>query len=270
MGRSTKRHHYIPQFVLRLFRDARGHLHLFDKINQRMYQGTPNNVFFEKHLYSVFDPLTQGRDDTVERDLSAIEHAAAPVIQKIVRSVRSRHNPHLSELERYRWAHFYHAQSRRTLENLASCLEDDDRLSERAEALGISLHEIDRVVMTHALPLFAGGASPRLGVEKYCRNVGLMSAVILRPKRGFVIGSSGVPLGANEPDIFYRGWLPLAPDVAVRATKWSNKEILVTIPRHASVVIQRMNLTAALHSRIVGGSSEADLRVVIRRLEWSQ
>ncbi len=266
MARHSKRHHYVPRFVLREFRNARGHLHLLDRTREQLYHGTPNNVFFEKHLYRTFNPATDAHSDDVEKRLSVIESNAAPVVQKIIRSARSGMHPNLSAAERYAWAHFYHAQSRRTRENLASCLKGDDALGARAEALGISLHEIDREIIRSALPMFASGMSPGLGVEEYCHNVGLMTATARRPRNGLVIGSAGMPLGSSEPDRFFRGWLPLTPDVAVRATVWPNKEIMVLIPRHASVLVNKINLTSARHSRVIAARRESDLRAVIKRL----
>lgn len=261
-----KRHHYVPQFVLRQFRDAHGQLHLFDKKRERLYCGAPNSVFFEKHLYRIFTPPTGEPSHEVEKRLSSIESEASPVVQKILRSARYGVNPGLSAEERYAWAHLYHAQSRRTPENLASCLKDDEALSDQARALGLSLREIDDIVMENALPLFASGESPGLGVERYCRNVGLMTSVLLQPEHGFVIGSAGMPLGSNEPNPFFRGWFPLTPDVAVRATPWPSKEILAPIPRHASAVVDRINVTTARHSRIIAAQRKSDLHAVIRRL----
>ena len=250
-----------------MFSDTRGHLHLCDKKNETIYAGSPNNVFFETHLYRFLNPITGKHSNIVEKELSEIESDAAPVVQKIIRSARSLRNPFLSGQERYKWALFYYAQSRRTPENLASCLADDAALSERADALGVTLHEIDGMIMQRGMPFFASGVAAGLREEEYYNNVGLMTAVVLHPKRGFVMGSCGVPLGSADPDIFFRGWLPLAPDIAVRATIWTGKEILVPIPRHAKEVAQRINLTTARQSRIIAARSEADLRAVIRRLD---
>ena len=152
-----------------------------------------------------FDPFTRQYSNIVETELSRIENDAAPVVQKIIRSARSLRNPGLSDTDRYMWARFYYAQSRRTPEHLASCLEDDDRLSARASALGIGLHEIDDAIKQRGLPFFASGAAAGLSEEDYCHNVGLMSAFAVQPKHGFVIGSCGVPLGSDEPDIFSEG-----------------------------------------------------------------
>lgn len=266
MADSPKRHHYVPRFLLESFGDANGQLHVFDRGRKRLYKGSPNNVFFETYLYRFFDPFTGTDSNIVEEELNRVETDAAPVIQKIIRSVRALDNPRLSETERYRWARFYYTQSRRTPENLAACLEDDDRLDARARALGLSLHEIDSVIKERALPFFAIGASAGLREDEYCSSVGLMSLFTVRPPNGLVIGSCGVPLGSNEPDIFFRGWLPLSPNIAIRATVSPSKEILVRIPGSARDVIQRINLTTARQSRVIAAKSAADLHAVIRRL----
>ena len=266
MHSGPKRHHYVPRFLLETFSDTNGQLHLFDQERQRLYKGSPNNVFFETHLYRFFDPFTGKHSNIVETELSGIENDAAPVVQRIIRSARSLRNPRLSRTDRYRWARLYYAQSRRTPENLASCLEDNDHLRAHADALGINLHEIDDAIKQQGLPFFASGVAADLREEDYCNNVGLMSAFALQPEHGFVVGSCGVPLGSREPDIFFRGWLPLSPYVAVRATVWAHKEILVPIPSHAGEVIQRINAITARQSRVIAAKSEADLHAVIRRL----
>lgn len=267
MATSPKRHHYVPRFLLEMFGDERGHLHLFDRERGQFYKGSPNNIFFETYLYRFLDPFTGKSSDVVESELGRMETNAAPVVQKIIRSVRSLRNPRLSSADRLSWAKFYYAQSRRTLENLASCLEDDERLDAQARAIGITLHDVDDAIKKKGMPFFASGVAAGLREEEYCENVGLMSAVAVRPAHGFVIGSCGVPLGAKERDIFFRGWLPLAPNVAVRATVWPHREILVPIPSDAREVIQKINLIAARQSRIIAAKSWTDLHTVVRRLD---
>ncbi len=267
MSSRSKRHHYVPRFVLEMFVDPNGHLHVFDRERQQLYKGSPNNVFFEKYLYRFLNPFTGENTNIVETELSRVETDAAPVIQKIIRSVGALRNPRLSGTDRHRWAKFYYTQSRRTPENLASCLEDDEHLDDRARAIGISLHEIDTAIKKRGLPFFASGASAGLKEEEFCNNVGLMSAFAVEPTCGFVIGSCGIPLGSKEPDMFLRGWLPLSPNVAVRATVWPHREILVAIPSDPREVVQRINLVTAKQSRVVAAKSETDLRALIRRLE---
>ena len=264
MHRHPKKHHSVSRFVLQNFRSETGHLHVWDKVRQKRYKGNAESVFFETHLYRFFDPLTHQFSYAVEEELSRIESDAAPVIEKIVEFARRGKSPQLSHDERWKWARLYYAQARRTPENLALCLEDDERLDAEARSLGLTLHEIDNAIKERGMPFFASDMDQRLRANEYCDSVGLMTAVLFQPKRGFVIGSCGVPLGPYdiEVDPLFRGWLPLAPDVAVRATIWPNKEILVPIPFQAENIVRRMNRVTAAKSRIVAGRSEADIAAI--------
>ena len=264
MNKPPKKHHIVSRFILEHFPDDTGHLYVWDKGRQTRYRGSAGSIFFEKHLYRFFDPIAQGFSYAVEEELSHIESNAAPVIEKIIELAKRGKSPQLSQDERRKWARLYYAQARRTPENLASCLEADDRLDAEARALGLTLHEIDNKIKERGMPFFAGDLEPGLRANEYCDSVGLMTAILIQPKDGFVIGSCGVPLGpyATELDPFFRGWLPLSPDVAVRATIWPNKEILVPIPPEAESIVRRMNRVTAAKSRIVAGRSEADIAAI--------
>lgn len=256
-----KKNHTQPRFILQNFADEAGHLHVWDKVRHNRYKRRAESVFIEKHLYRFFDPTTQAFSYEVETELSDIESDAAPVVDKIVELGRRRKSARLSHDERRKWARLYYAQARRTPENLALCLEDDDRLDAEARELGLTLHEIDNMIMERGMPFFASGMDPRLRANEYSNSVGLMTAVLIQPKHGFVIGSCGVPLGPYEAELdpFFRGWLPLSPDVAVRATIWPNKEIFVPIPSEAESIVRRMNRVTAAKSRAVAGRSEGDI-----------
>ena len=264
MNTPPKKHHTHSRFILQNFADEAGHLHVWDKVRQNRYKGRAESVFFEKHLYRFFDPAAQAFSYEVETELGHIESDAAPVVQKIVELGRRRKSPRLSHDERRKWARLYYAQARRTRENLALCLEADDRLDAEARALGLTLHEVDGMIMERGMPFFASGTDPRLRANEYSDSVGLMTAVLIQPQHGFVIGSCGVPLGPYEAELdpFFRGWLPLSPDVAVRATIWPDKEILVPIPFEAESIVRRMNRVTAAKSRVVAGRSEDDIAAI--------
>ncbi len=50
-----KRHHYIPQFLLKNFLDDSGRFWVFDKKKGKLHQGTPRNTFVEKNLYRTLN-----------------------------------------------------------------------------------------------------------------------------------------------------------------------------------------------------------------------
>ena len=264
MHKPPKKHHRVSRFILENFRDETGHLHVWDKVRQTRYKGRAEAIFYEKHLYRFVDPETRDFSYAVENELGQIESDAAPVIEQIIDRAKRGEIPRLSHDDRRKWARLYYTQARRTPENLASCLERDEKLDAQARALGLTLHQIDQAIKQHGMPFFASGMNQRLNVDEYCDSVGLMVAVFPQARYGFVIGSCGVPLGPyhSEPDPFFRGWLPLSPDIAVRATIWPNREILVPIPFEAENIVRRMNRVTAAKSDVIAARAEGDVSMM--------
>lgn len=52
-----KRHHYVPQMLLKHFTDERGYLYYFDKSREapRVRKGAPLSLFKKDHLYSSLE-----------------------------------------------------------------------------------------------------------------------------------------------------------------------------------------------------------------------
>lgn len=84
---SPKRHHFIPQFILRNFADKEGKLHCFNKETEKYFSTHPVNVFAETHLYTKDE---NGKKLThVENDLSQIEGKFSEKIKQIIEAARS-------------------------------------------------------------------------------------------------------------------------------------------------------------------------------------
>src|SRR6266699_2833284 len=76
-----KRHHFVPEVILKRFTDEAGWLHLYSKRDQRTRRTRPANAFCEGHLYSEID--TEGRKDPrVELELSWLEGVIDPILSK--------------------------------------------------------------------------------------------------------------------------------------------------------------------------------------------
>ena len=136
-SRSSTRHHYIPQFILRNFLDQRGHIWVFDRERDRVYATTPKNVFVQSNLYATYtwpreripaDCLPTdidafvasfSKDASIETDVFAngIEKEAAPVVSRIIDAARSGRCPRLSFVDVARWQRFAISQARRTPES---------------------------------------------------------------------------------------------------------------------------------------------------------
>jgi hypothetical protein len=69
-----KRHHYVPQFYLKRFADARGRLWVWDKLKNVIFQSNPKNVAAENNFYWMQELADAGHDpNTLEKQLSGLE-----------------------------------------------------------------------------------------------------------------------------------------------------------------------------------------------------
>ena len=112
-----RRHHYIPQVLLRSFLDDCGCLWVGNKYQKRIYKTSPKNVFVKKDLYAVHDLAQTTKTYCYEKSFSKIEGEAAPVIKKIIEQARNRKCPQLSPDECRIWKQFFISIARRTPES---------------------------------------------------------------------------------------------------------------------------------------------------------
>jgi hypothetical protein len=69
-----KLHHYVPQFYLKRFTDANGHLWVWDKIKNAVFQTNPKNVAGENNFYWMQELADAGHDpNTMEKQLASLE-----------------------------------------------------------------------------------------------------------------------------------------------------------------------------------------------------
>ena len=293
----SRRHHYIPKMLLTNFCDDDDLLWVGDKGQGRIYQCGPERVFVKRDLnmkYSL-DNLQDDvgyneflssieMSDEYERTLSQIENNAAPVVRKIIQQARCGRPPQLTPEEGNNWKHFFLAMARRTPESqkrVVSGKSFDDVFFEAATAvakkekfMGLpdrgSIYEDPRIsklkdlVNMNADARFASGdySRDRRMTEQFSRETGLCISVICMQKRSFVIGSHGLAMvQPNHPsDPAQGGWLPIAHDVAVKATSFPDREILAFLDRDSDRIIKRMNKASTAQSQIVAGRSEALVR----------
>lgn len=85
MMNEAKRHHYIPQFILRnfCFDKSRTLLNYYDKNTKKTSIKHSKDVFMDIHLYR--DEINhQNQPTAIETDLAEFERVVAPLISKIV------------------------------------------------------------------------------------------------------------------------------------------------------------------------------------------
>ncbi len=97
-----KNNHYVPQSFLNRFKNEDGELFYFDKRkpNKPVIRRSTDKIFCAKDLYVAIDE--QGnRNVTLERDyFGELESKSAPIIDRIISSVRVGIAPNLSQNEK--------------------------------------------------------------------------------------------------------------------------------------------------------------------------
>lgn len=82
-----KRHHFIPQFLLRNYVNERGSLWVFRKGGPDVFEVTPNNIALEKHYNSTHE--NGRRDSALETRLAeVVENRYAPVMKDLIDRIR--------------------------------------------------------------------------------------------------------------------------------------------------------------------------------------
>jgi Protein of unknown function (DUF4238) len=84
-----KLHHYVPQFYLRRFTDATGHLWLWDRDQDRAFRTRPNGVAAENNFYWHEELAALGHDPlTMEKQFSQLEGEVARITGQWVEWLR--------------------------------------------------------------------------------------------------------------------------------------------------------------------------------------
>ena len=276
-----KRHHYIPQMLLKNFLDDNGRFWVFDKIEGKLHQCTPRNTFVQKNLYRTSNLDHENYSYEAEEELSRIESRAAHAVRRIIEQVRCKQPPQLNSRDGNNWKRFMLAIARRTPESRARIVshksfedtfyEAAKKVAEKENYMGlpdkVSIFQDSRIskfkdiIKSNVDATFAAGDHPRTRdeTERFCRETGLYVAVICMPKRSFVIGSHG--LSIVQPDhkdnLTPGSWLPIAHDVAVAPTAFPHREFLLRIDHDRDSIIERINRASAAQSRIIAGRSKA-------------
>lgn len=107
-----KRHHYVPEVILKRFTDDDGWLHLFSSRDRRVRPTRVSNAFCEGHLYSE-ERADGTKDPKVEFELSWLEGAIEPILAKFESAALSGKNPELTDAELLTWRFYMVVQWRR-------------------------------------------------------------------------------------------------------------------------------------------------------------
>ena len=298
----SRRHHYIPEMLLKNFCDDDGQLWVSDRTAGKIYRSTPRNVFVRRDINTSYDfspaPRSGKKEeffnaieagDEYEQILSQIESEARPAIQKVIKHARCKQCPQLSPEDDKTLKRFILAMARRTPESqkrISSGKKFDDVLWKTLESMAEKgnipglpekaifdqdphIAKVKDMVKSNVNAVYAAGDHPRERdrEEEFCFKTGLGIMVICMPKRGFVIGSHGLAIvQSSQGNAATRGsWLPIAHDVAVGPTSFPDREFLHFLDRSRDGIIQSINGASAAQSQIIAGRSEALVRALGRK-----
>lgn len=283
MNSFSKRHHYIPQFILRNFADDESYLHCIAKHSpeHKYFRTTPKNVFLETNLYTEFSE-DGTRSTQAETKLSQIEGKFSEVITKIVEAVRSGGDPAVEPSDEDVLREFInlqinrHPEIKETLRNL--CQRPGTLQSYVERWLGRPLNNAelealnefrgnrlaDRVFTdTMNVPDDAPGSwmpdlkQQRIGICKIGEGAG---EFVIGDKQIVIIPSETGDRNLMSPGV----WLlyPISYDVGVLwgLMDWEKKRIIFADPRWVCDINQESFRTS---QSIVAGRSERQIRLLL-------
>ncbi len=267
----SKRHHYVPQMILRNFVNKQGSLHCFHKEYRHPFPASPEKVFVETGLY-----VQQGAGaDAKECELSAqIEGPVAPIVDRIVACARKGKLPSLKPDEKFTWDRFFYVQMLRTPTARADindaelirdvCEQFEKRVgplssTERAEFDG-SAEKRQEAVNNAWIDSFT--EQPQGDLFQALRRKGLLVLVLENPKKSFVVGSMPVlpmiPAEMILDNDEATNLFPVARDIAVACVGRCNDEELWLLPKgtQGTEILRKINKAIFKQSSIIASSSE--------------
>ena len=100
----TQNHHYIPQWLLRGFREpCTGKIQVFFKETGAFRSLSTSNIFCKENLYRMIDPGSGCYHNAPERTISKIESETAPVIRTTIADIRRGKPIRLSTADKVKW-----------------------------------------------------------------------------------------------------------------------------------------------------------------------
>ena len=113
----VKKQHFVPQFYLKYFLDARSNIYVFDILNQKQFPTTTANIAHERSFYD-YKPFEEflGQEQAIERAFSNMESKAAEFFRKLIALLEAKKLSVLTRDDYRELADFMTTQERRTPE----------------------------------------------------------------------------------------------------------------------------------------------------------
>jgi hypothetical protein len=275
-----KRHHFIPQMLLRRFTDVAGHLYFANRRNPKAGVGfaKPENLLLEKHLYSTIQKDGK-RDASLEQRYSKLEGAVSPLIDQITRCILNDTIPELNGSAKETWDKFLYEQWRRVPDMHNQVMPQASAKEAVREALDafeseyrtLAPDERARSLTPHAVAEFrqnakVGALSRSSGeVMKALAGKGL-SFGVCEKRHSFIIGSSPILKIVEGPssrldDPRVEVWLPIHPNIVAVAAGKKGDATIVALPAHS---VKSFNRAVVKKSSMIAGRSEKLIMSLIR------
>lgn len=241
-GTRSKRHHYIPQFLIRNWADETGKVWVYNQYTQRIFLTSPSNIFAKSHLYAYQSDLESAKNDVFEKIFSREEKRVSKILRRIIATIRSGQPEILNPEEALQCRLFLISMARRTPESQSRLrgfdgdpfLEAVKRLPE-ARSMGLDdpevlyrnakVREMKKMVESNVNAVFASGTLPRDRKKAFAhaQETCMLAMHVKDPRHSFLLGSHGYSYTTDVDEngnSHVSAWLPIAPDVAIALTDW--------------------------------------------------
>ncbi|WP_366655292.1 DUF4238 domain-containing protein [Fodinicurvata sp. EGI_FJ10296] len=277
---TPKKHHFVPQMLLRNFCDVDGKIWHYNKKfgKRRVISANPESIFFNTNLYRI--ETGQNNDLSAERYFSHMEGLAKPVIDKMCISARNGKIPALTDEDKKIWNMFLFLQWKRTPDSLSELKENVDmevlindcindfgkiyRSLADEERRNYFTTNVKQRMSNNAWIMAIGHFGPE--VEAAIRDMSIAIAVIRKSKKSFIIGSRPVAK-LTPPSTSHLGhpgvevWLPVASDVAIGIFAGKGKDLVIQL--NDFEWLREFNFSIYIQSTVIAGRSERLVKSLI-------
>lgn len=263
-----KRHHFIPQMMLRHFADDDGQLWFWrrDLMPGDTRKTSTQNLFVEKDLYTFVQGNGE-KDVALETFFSNLEGVGAAFINGLAAIVRGGREPELDAGAWEFWSHFFYFHLKRTPGAIAAFAEQmnfDELVRQtaakikaiRLETGGDANEEnLEEKIRKNAI-VMAQAAKPSAEVLAAFEQMGLAIYKVANSRKSFIVtdvpGATArfkLPDGSmSKPTLF----VPLTWDIAVGQLAGGRRVEVVTVDADQ---VRRMNEASAARSLVIAGRS---------------
>lgn len=281
MATPPKRHHFIPQMMLRHFADDDGQLWFWRRSFEKgdVRKAGPQNLFVEKDLYAQLLP-DGAKDVALEEFFAQMEAHGAQFIAQIADAIRNNQRPKLDAGAWEFWDLFFYYLMKRApgvIEAIAARMGFDERIRTAADEIRAVRAErgdhhdepgLEDWVAKNAR-VIAQAAKPGPELQAQLKKMGLAIYYIADPAKNFVIGDAP---GATAKFRVGNEWsrptmfLPLTSNIAVGQLARLRQVDALAVDRDQ---VRRMNVATVARSTMIAGRSEALIASLSRDVPYA-